>query len=430
MATTDRVSLPGTRVTTTDRIGQTVVLGGAAFAVSFSVIATETVSFIGESEARVAFDLDATATLVMVASVILADFEFPAQATTTFTAESTASVPFNFAASGLFSWMPFLGLEMRNVIINGNFDVWQRGTSLGSGTGKRYLPDRFFTNSTGSAYVPSRQSFTLGQTDVPNEPTYFFRNVVTSVAGAGNHCNATQRVEGVRTFAGQAVVLTFWAKADASKNIAAEIAQNFGTGGSPSAVVSVQVTTCALTTSWQKFTITTTISSISGKTLGSDGNDALELNIWFDAGSSLNSRTNSLGQQNGTFDIAQVQWEAGSVASAFEKLPIELIFSLCERYYEICDSGHSYDPGADASATVIYRWIAFKTRKCANPTMTPPSSTTNMLWTSGGGDLTPSSIVTRFSGVNGASIQYSAASPISGVKSIGEGYSTTADAEL
>jgi len=223
-------------------------------------------------------------------------------------------------------------LSNRNKIINGNFDIWQRGTSGTSG----YVADRWNTVLNGSTAAITQQSFTLGQTDVPGEPTYFHRTVVTSVAGVSNYALLLQRIEDVRTFAGQTATLSFWAKADAAKNIAVEFLQSFGSGGSPSAFVAgIGVTTCALTTAWQKFTVTVAVPSISGKTLGTSGNDFLSINFWFDAGSVLNSRTNSLGQQSGTFDIAQVQLEAGDTATPFEHRSIGQELALCQRYYSI-----------------------------------------------------------------------------------------------
>lgn len=223
-------------------------------------------------------------------------------------------------------------MASRNKIINGNFDIWQRGTSF---SGNEYGADRWVNAPNGSSMTQSRQSFTLGQTDVPNEPAYFCRSTVTSSAGAGNYAILVHRVEGVRTLAGQTCTLSFWAKADASKNIAVEFAQYFGSGGSPSSAANnLGTTTCSLTTSWQKFTVTVSLPSISGKTLGTNNNDYLTLNLWFDAGSNFNSRTNSLGQQSGTFDIAQVQLEAGDVATPFEVRHIGQELALCQRYYQ------------------------------------------------------------------------------------------------
>jgi hypothetical protein len=221
----------------------------------------------------------------------------------------------------------------RNAIINGNFDHWQRGTSF---TGNEYGADRWFHNRVGTTHTVSRQAFTLGQTAVPSEPAYFCQTVVSSVAGASNFSALFQRIEDVRTFAGQQVTVSFWAKADASKPIATELLQVFGTGGSPSSsITAIGTTKTTLTTSWQKITVTVTVPSISGKTLGSDGNSALSLRIWFDAGSSFNALTDTLGQQSGTFDIAQVQIEAGPVATPFERRPIGTELALCQRYFQI-----------------------------------------------------------------------------------------------
>ena len=222
-------------------------------------------------------------------------------------------------------------LSNRNKLINGNFDFWQRGTSGSSG----YVADRWLMGLVGSTAAVSRQSFTLGQTDVPGEPNYYHRMVVTSSAGAGNLAITQQRIESVKTLAGQTATLSFWAKADASKNMAVEFYQSFGTGGSPStAVNTIGVTTIALTTSWQKFTVTVAVPSISGKTLGTNNDDFLAMFFWLDAGSNFDSRTNTLGQQSGTFDIARVQFEAGDVATPFEERPIGTELALCQRYYQ------------------------------------------------------------------------------------------------
>ena len=221
----------------------------------------------------------------------------------------------------------------RNKIINGNFDIWQRGTSLASGTGGRYLADRFTNGSAGTTCTAAQSAFALGQTDVPNEPEYYISTAVTSAAGASNNATLHQHIESVKSCAGKTVTLSFYAKSNASRNIAVELYQNFGTGGSPSTSVSIPAGLVALTTSWQKFTVTVNVPSISGKVLGTAGNDSLVVYFWFDAGSSNSSRASSLGQQSGTFDIAQVQLEEGSVATPFELRPIGTELALCQRYY-------------------------------------------------------------------------------------------------
>jgi hypothetical protein len=218
----------------------------------------------------------------------------------------------------------------KNFIINGTFDIWQRATSqTATGYGS---DDRWNNIITGSTQVASQQTFTLGQTDVPNNPTYYARTVVTSVAGAGNLAFKYQPIEGVESLSGTTAVVDFYAKADTSKNIALELFQSFGTTGSPSTGVSIPVQLIALTASWQHFQIEVAIPSITGKTLGSDGNDALQLILWMDAGSTHNARAASLGQQSGTFDFSEIKiYEKGKQCEPRRSVGEEL--ALCKRYY-------------------------------------------------------------------------------------------------
>ena len=174
--------------------------------------------------------------------------------------------------------------------------------------------------------------------------------MATSSAGASNYCLIGQPIESVRSCAGKVVTVSFWAKADASKNIAMEFQQYFGTGGSPSSTVnSIGVTTFALTTTWTKFTATVTISSISGKTIGSDNNDYVAINFWLNAGSTFNARTNTLGQASGTYEFSQLQIEEGTVATPFEMRPIGIELSLCQRFY--CFNNDEYHMFSAPAAT-------------------------------------------------------------------------------
>jgi hypothetical protein len=223
-----------------------------------------------------------------------------------------------------------------NKIINGDFSEWQRGD--GSFTSNGYTADQWRAVTSGSTYTLYRSAFALGQTDVPGEPKNYLTMTVTSSAGASNYAYLQTPLEDVRTLAGQTATFSLYAKADASKNIAIEFLQYFGTGGTPSAnVTAIGVTTLALTTSWQRFDATVNIPSISGKTIGTDENTSyLAMRIWMDAGSDYNSRTNSLGQQSGTFNLALVQLEAGETATPFDQRPLSVELILCQRYYQSC----------------------------------------------------------------------------------------------
>lgn len=220
-----------------------------------------------------------------------------------------------------------------NYIINGAFDIWQRGTSLISGNGV-YLADRFQTASNGNTWVYSRQSFTPAEllANGFGDAKFYARVANTTSAGVGNFTQFLQRVEDVQTLAGQTVTLSYWAKADAAKSVVLELQQNFGSGGSSS--VNTFIVKQALTTSWARYTHTFTVPSTSGKTIGSSS--YADFRWWLDAGSNFDSRTGSLGQQNITFDIWGVQLEAGSVATPFRRNAnsIQGELAACQRYYQ------------------------------------------------------------------------------------------------
>ena len=251
----------------------------------------------------------------------------------------------------------------RNAIINGNFDIWQRGTSFSNPASGAYLADRWLHsfNGTGSTRTISRQAFTVGQTDVPGEPQYFLR-YDQSVAGSGASFNQfAQLIEGVRTFAGQQMTLSFYAKGGAAFNISATALQNFGTGGSPSAQTSTTILgTTALTTSWALYTATVTLPSISGKTLGTNGDDSLS--IAFNL------------PQNATFtlDLSRVQIERGPVATPFERRPIGVEEALCERYLRRLEgeSATGYATGQCFSATAFSVQMKLDPPMRATPTLT------------------------------------------------------------
>jgi hypothetical protein len=262
-------------------------------------------------------------------------------------------------------------LGRRNYLINGNFDKWDYATSQ---TATGYGSDNRWTNSnSGSTKTASQQACGDTERSLFNA-MYFSRTAVSSSSGASNWVVKAQAIENVNLLAGKTVTLSFWAKADANKNIAVEFIQSFGTGGSPStAVTGISSQLVALTTMWQKKSITVTLPSIAGKTLGTDGvqTTSTSINFWFDAGSNYATRTANLGQQSGTFDIAQVKIEDGSVATNGWH-PYDGEFGgeidACSRYYEIgagailCSSGTSSFSGAVSTTT-------FKSIKRAAPTI-------------------------------------------------------------
>jgi hypothetical protein len=236
----------------------------------------------------------------------------------------------------------------KNKIINGDFSVWQRSTSA-TVTSENYLaPDRFrSTYVAGGATVTwSQQTFTPGAAPVAGyEGQYFSRIAATSGSGT-TVIGINQRIEDVRTFAGQTATISFWAKADSTRNATILMLQFFGSGGSGD--VTVLNTTQALTTSWTRYSFTTSVPSISGKTIAAGS--YLVPFIYYNTGQASGSPQ---------LDIWGVQLEAGSVATAFQTATgtIQGELAACQRYYFrfTADGAYSlFGTGSASSTTNAY----------------------------------------------------------------------------
>lgn len=223
-----------------------------------------------------------------------------------------------------------------NYLINGNFDVWQRGTSFTIASGNNYVADKWIIakDVVGASTIADRIAFTPGQSAVPGEPAYYLRYAPTASSGATLN-QLSQRMEDVRTLAGQQVTFSFWATSSVPVNINAEFVQRFGTGGSADVITSI-ASFNNLTTAWVKYTVTFNVPSISGKTIGSPGTHytILRLNL----------------PLNSAFGIwfAQCQLEASGSATAFKRRSFAEELSLCMRYYQ---KSFPYDTKPQAAPT-------------------------------------------------------------------------------
>ena len=209
----------------------------------------------------------------------------------------------------------------KNKFINGDFNVWQRGTTFTGIASGVYTADRFQTahDGTGTATV-SRQTFTPGSAPVAGyESAFFLRHQIAS-SGSSGFFQMAQSIEDVRTLAGQTVTVSFWAKADTTRSMVYYLEQLFGSGGSSSVLATY--TAFNITTSWARYSVTFNIPSIAGKTIGTNS----MLYNGFRQG------TTTAGAQ---LDIWGVQIESGSVATPFTTATgtIQGELAACQRYY-------------------------------------------------------------------------------------------------
>jgi hypothetical protein len=216
----------------------------------------------------------------------------------------------------------------KNKIINGEFDFWQRGTSFSGGG---YCADRFLnTIGSTSGFSATQQTFTPGTAPVAGYENQFYLDIAGTLSNASTgYIQLEQRIEDVRTLAGQTITLSFWAKGSASGTINTLFTQNFGSGGS--AEVLTATSSQSITTSWQRFTVTLTLPSISGKTVGTSS--FLKLIIVKNMGSSYPTYGSS--DYTGTLSLWGVQVEQGSTATSFQTASgtIQGELALCQRYF-------------------------------------------------------------------------------------------------
>jgi hypothetical protein len=210
----------------------------------------------------------------------------------------------------------------KNAIINGDFGIWQRGTSF-SNPSLSYTSDRWqtYADGTGGTWAVSQQTFTPGTAPVAGYEGTYYSRWARSVNGTGNTANVFfTKLEDVRLYAGQTVTLSFWAKADSARSISAWMEQWFGTGGS-SSVVNIGSTSFSITTSWARYSATITMPSISGKTIGTSS--------YISPVISFPSNTTF------TIDLWGVQLEAGSTATSFQTATgtKQGELAACQRYY-------------------------------------------------------------------------------------------------
>jgi len=201
----------------------------------------------------------------------------------------------------------------KNLIINGGFDVWQRGTSFSIGNNSvTYTADRWAVYSNGSSARTATKQEAIINDNVSNALKF----AITSPNNTDREFR--HKIEDLKRFSSQTLTLSYYAKASTSTSYKIETRRNYGSGGTT--LVDTEHTTHTFTTSWQKFTTTFTIPDITGDTFGT--------------GSSLDIMFKLDTIQTHDVYLTNVQLELGSVATDFEHRSYGEELALCQRYYQ------------------------------------------------------------------------------------------------
>lgn len=303
-------------------------------------------------------------------------------------------------ANGTFS--PYPSFMSRQAIINGNFDVWQRGTSFTNPVSFQYTTDRWKAspNADGGTFptnvIHSRQILTPGDLF----GSYYHYRISPDGAGSSYGVNASYDIRqvienGTRYLCGlgKKITVSFWARSSiAGKRIGVNVSQTYGTGGSPTAQEILTGSIFNLTSSWQNLTYTFTTNTLVGKTFGSNNDDTISVAFSILWGTNTGavrfggSPTAETFGGSGNIDITQVQVNSGDTALPFQPKSFLLELQDCQRYYE---KSYDYDlsPASSTHMGSTY-WtsraadqndtsnITFKVSKRVNPTITLYNPTT------------------------------------------------------
>lgn len=217
---------------------------------------------------------------------------------------------------------------VNNLLVNGQYAIDQRAVSPAtvSAASTGWISDRWKgTSGTGATNIFTKTAITAGSfAGAPQYKMAWNRSVAGSATSYMH-----QRIEGVRVAAGQSLTISFNAAvASSTSDITATVVQCFGTGGSPSSDVTTNgATTVTVDTSTStRHSITISVPSISGKTLGSNGDDYLEIRI-----------NRASGTGTGTIDFWNMQAVIGTVAPGYVARPYQQELALCQRFYQVID---------------------------------------------------------------------------------------------
>ena len=274
----------------------------------------------------------------------------------------------------------------KNAMINGGFDIWQRGTSFASSNSStNYTTDRWnFYRGVVTGGTVSRQTSGLTgfqyaarvQRDSGNTSTdtlYFMQNVDTATA---------------TPFAGKTVTLSYYARAGAnfspgSSSMGVQIYTGTGTDqnvlGTYTGINLLLDVNQAITTTWTRYSHTVAIAST-----------VTEFCPRF-----LMAPTGTAGAAD-YFEIAGVQLEVGSVATNFTRAggTIQGELAACQRYYFRATSNSAnnqvYAGGFAASTTTILAPLVLPVQMRTTPTTIGYSNVRGSDETT---DLTPSALV-------------------------------------
>lgn len=268
-------------------------------------------------------------------------------------------------------------LGRRNLVLNGRFQFWQRGTSITGNSGAApFLADRFF--------VQDSSEFTSNisrDTDVPSGQGFIFSQkrewtTAHNLSTAGSYSLTEHKIERndvnhlmSGTSDAKQVTLSFWVKSSVTGNHSFTMQIFASNRRSYKTTYNI-----AAANTWEKKTITIQMDTNSAGAFSNAGNGSGIFLRWgHGAGSQYaNSNTDAFettdtffvtgsaapaSVTNATWYITGIQLEIGDTATPFEFLREGEELSLCQRYYQILANNTSDTVGASSKWSTSNNFI-------------------------------------------------------------------------
>jgi hypothetical protein len=196
----------------------------------------------------------------------------------------------------------------KNLVINGDMQIWQRGTSVNVGIDQFVrCVDRFWI------YCPSGSGNFQRSTDAPTGFIYSLHNNSTAVGSIGTNVELAVQGSSYPFTIGEWITLSFYVKSTSYNTSTVSFSYRDTAEGSGSLPIGASFNrSFYYTTEWRKVSI-----SIQIDALPSGNNRMLQFEFGLPAGAK----------------VTGLQLEKGKVATPFEYRSIGEELALCQRYY-------------------------------------------------------------------------------------------------
>jgi len=309
----------------------------------------------------------------------------------------------------------------KNVIINGDFNIWQRGVTHAAHVNGEYTADRWGMSNTGTVGVFTVAK-ALASASAANVPTAAESGhlsaaslkvdvtTLDSSVDAADNVSLWYKVEGYdfAPLAQKAFTLSFWHKHTVTGTHSVAF-RNSGNDRNYTAEY-----TQSVSNTWEKATINVSASPdpLSAGTWNLANGNGLQISFFIMMGSNGTAATldswtstsvkcsdnqvNNTSSTSNSFMLAQVQLETGSTATDFEIRDHATELAMCQRYFERLNSADISDVNygllACAGTTQAFGAVFWQAEKRAAPTTTCSSGTDFRVTNSGGSPIETTSL--------------------------------------